>query len=49
MNEVDGSTSEARWFLLAELDSLPIVDLVKIALDLRKGLGAEPGPLPQVC
>ena len=49
VNEVGGSTSEARWFSLAELDSLPIVDLVKIALDLRGASRPEPGPTPPVC
>ena len=49
VNEVGGSTSEARWFLLAELDSLPIVDLVTVALDLREALSPEPGPTPPAC
>ena len=49
VNEVGGSTSEARWFLLSELDSLPIVDLVKIALDLREASRPAPGPTPPTC
>ena len=34
-HEVDGSTVEARWFQMRELESLPVVELVKVALDFR--------------
>lgn len=33
-NEVDGSSDLARWVPLAELDSLPLVDLVKVGARL---------------
>lgn len=38
VNEASGSTAEARWFSLAELDSVPILDLVKVALGFREAL-----------
>jgi len=41
VHEVGGSTVEARWFPLTEIKSVPVVDLVKVALgfwqDLRSG------------
>ena len=33
-NEVDGSSDLARWVPLAELDSLPLVDLVTVGARL---------------
>jgi 8-oxo-dGTP diphosphatase len=33
-NEVDGTTDEARWFLLADVPELPRVPLVDAALAL---------------
>jgi len=38
VHEVAGSTVEAKWISLAELDSLPILDLVKVALGFRDAL-----------
>ncbi|HKY47583.1 MAG TPA: NUDIX domain-containing protein [Acidimicrobiia bacterium] len=38
VHEVGGSTVEAKWFSLAELDSVPVVDLVKVALGFRDAL-----------
>jgi hypothetical protein len=38
VNEVGGSTVEAKWFPLAEVDSVPVVDLVKVALGFREAL-----------
>ena len=38
VHEVGGSTVEARWFPMAELDSVPALDLVKVALDFRDAL-----------
>ena len=34
-HEVGGSTDEARWFQTGELESVPLVRLVKVALDFR--------------
>lgn len=37
-HETDGTTDEARWFPLSEVDELPRVDLVDVALSLwRQG------------
>lgn len=38
VHEVGGSTVEARWFPMAELDSVPVLDLVKIALGFKDAL-----------
>ena len=38
IHEVGGSTVEARWVSRAEVDSMPVVDLVKVALDFREAL-----------
>jgi 8-oxo-dGTP diphosphatase len=38
VHEVGGSTVEAKWFPLAELDSVPILNLVKVALEFREAL-----------
>ncbi|HUP18217.1 MAG TPA: NUDIX domain-containing protein [Acidimicrobiia bacterium] len=38
VHEVGGSTVEARWLPLAEFDSVPVVDLVKVALGFRGAL-----------
>lgn len=38
VHEVGGSTVEARWFSIAELDSVPVLDLVKVALAFRDAL-----------
>ena len=38
VHEVGGSTVEAKWFSLADLDTLPVVDLVKVALGFRNTL-----------
>jgi 8-oxo-dGTP diphosphatase len=38
VHEVGGSTVEAKWFPLAELNSVPILDLVKVALGFREAL-----------
>ena len=38
VHEVGGSTVEARWFPMAELDSVPVLDLVKVALGFRDAL-----------
>jgi 8-oxo-dGTP diphosphatase len=38
VDEVGGSTVEAKWFPLAEVDSVPVVDLVKVALGFREAL-----------
>ena len=38
VHEFDGSTVEAKWFPLAELVSVPILDLVKVALGFREAL-----------
>lgn len=38
VHEVGGSTVEAKWFPLAELNSVPILDLVKVALEFREAL-----------
>ncbi len=35
VHEVGGSTVEAKWFPMAELDSVPVLDLVKVALGFR--------------
>lgn len=32
--EIDGSSDDARWVPLADLDTLPVVDLVHVALEL---------------
>jgi len=32
--EADGSTDDARWFTAGELRTTPVVDLVRVALDL---------------
>ena len=37
-HEVDGSIVEARWFQMRELDSLPVVELVKVALGFRASI-----------
>jgi 8-oxo-dGTP diphosphatase len=38
VHEAGGSTVEAKWFSLAELDSVPILDLVRVALEFRRAL-----------
>jgi len=38
VHEVGGSTVEARWFPIAEVDSVPVLDLVKVALGFRDAL-----------
>ena len=38
VHEVGGSTVEAKWFSLAELESVPVVHLVKVALGFRDAL-----------
>ena len=38
VHEVAGSTVEARWFPMAELDFVPVLDLVKVALGFREAL-----------
>ena len=38
VHEVGGSTVEARWFPLGGLDSVPVLDLVKVALGFRDAL-----------
>jgi hypothetical protein len=41
VHEVGGSTVEARWFSLAELDSLPVVDLATVAIDFWESLRSD--------
>ena len=36
VHELGGSTVEAKWFPLAELDSVPMLDLVKVGLGFRE-------------
>lgn len=42
-NEIDGSTDEARWWPLSELESVPLVELVEVALSWA-GLRSWPTP-----
>lgn len=39
--EVDGSTSDAAWLPLANIDSLPTVELVAVGRKLAKGAGGD--------
>lgn len=41
IHEVGGSTVEARWFPRADLDSLPLVELVTVALGFRETLRSD--------
>lgn len=41
VHEVGGSTVEARWIPKAELESVPVLDLVKVALAFRDALKTQ--------
>lgn len=38
--EIDGTTDEARWFALEEVDALPKVGLVEIGMDMWRATNA---------